>query len=133
MMKGLFAVGALALVFASFGCAEEGEDVLLNARLFNAQTMASEGGGCSMYRLGSKSTSGGSLHGPDFVVSEDQSESAITITVTPAQGSDVLVTRAYDAAFFQSGRLDEFTASSSSGAGMLLRYWGKFHPVGSAD
>jgi hypothetical protein len=133
MMKGLFVVGALALAFASFACAEEGDEVLLNGRLFDAHTMESAGGGCSMYLLGSKALSQGALHGPDFVVAEAQTESAITITVTPAQGSDVLATRAYDAAFFQSGRLDEFTASSASGAGILLRYWGKFHPSSDAD
>jgi hypothetical protein len=133
MMKEFFAVGMLALAFASFGCAEEGDEVLLNGRLFNAQTMESHGGGCSLYRLGSKAKSqlaGGAVDS-DVRWVEEQTETSINVSVT--EGGTIVASRAYDAAFFQSGRLDEFTAPVQSGPGLLLRYWGKYHPASSND
>jgi hypothetical protein len=125
MNNRIFAVAALML--ASLGC-DGGEEVALNGRLFDAQTMQSQGGGCSIYMLGSKAWSGGSAHLTEFVVAEDQTETAINVTVT--RGSDVVVTRQYDAAFFQAGTLDQFVAPSTSGNDLLLRYWGKYHPGG---
>lgn len=126
MKMGLFAVAALAL--GAFGCVEDGDQVALNGRLFDAQSMASQGGGCSLYLLGSKSTAGGAMMVMGLDVSEKQTESAIVVTV--ARGTDRVATRSYGAPFFQAGNVDEFEVASPSGGSLLLRYWGRFHPGG---
>jgi hypothetical protein len=126
MKNGALAVMALAVV--SLGCVEEGDQVALNGRLFDARSMTSEGGGCSLFLLGSKSVAVTTGNALEFLVSERQTESTIDVTVT--RGTDVVVARHYDAAFFQGGTVDEFTAPAVSGSDLLLRYWGTFHPGG---
>ena len=128
MTNRLFALAALAIV--SFGCGEPGDQVALNSRLFDAQSMASRGASCTVYMLGGRgnaSTAGGTM---EFLVSEQQTETAIDVTVT--RGDEVVVARHYDAAFFHAGTVDEFTAPGTTGNGLLLRYWGQFHPGADA-
>ena len=127
MKTGLFAVAALAL--GSFGCTEPGEQVALNGRLFDAQSMESHGGGCSVYLLGSGATAKGGTSVMGLDVSEKQTESAIVVTV--ARGTETAATRSYGLPFFQAGNVDEFVVASSTGGGLLLRYWGRFHPGGT--
>jgi hypothetical protein len=126
MKMGTFAVAALAL--GSFGCMEDGDQVALNGRLFDAQSMESQGGGCSLYMLGGRATAGGGTMAMGLDVSEKQTESAIVITV--ARGTETVATRSYGAPFFQVGNVDELVVASPSGGNLLLRYWGRFHPGG---
>jgi len=126
MKMGMFAVAALAL--GSFGCMEDGDQVALNGRLFDAQSMESQGGGCSLFMLGSGATAGGGTRVMGLDVSEQQAESAIVVTV--ARGTEILAARSYGMPFFQAGNVDEFMVASPSGGNLLLRYWGRFHPGG---
>jgi hypothetical protein len=48
------------------------------------------------------------------------------------EGDRVVIERQYHASFFQAGAVDEFVAQSHSGGDLLLRYWGTFHPDGTA-
>jgi hypothetical protein len=110
---------------------QAGTPVTLNERLFELPSMKSLGGGCTMYRLGDGSrggTAAGSAGGLPLVVEQRSSDDSVIVDVR-ANGS-VVVERAYDLAFFQSGRLDELQASAG-GETMLLRYWGGFDSKGT--
>jgi hypothetical protein len=123
----------IALILVSttlLGSCDSGTPVVLNERLFELPSMKFDGAGCTMYRLGassilggggSSSSSGGSAAGLPLVVEQRSDNDRVIVDVT-ANGS-VVVEKVFDLAFFESGKLDEFTASAP-GQTMLLRYWG---------
>ena len=82
----MLAVAALAL--GSFGCGDT-EEVALNARLFDAQSMDSAGGGCTLYALGSGQqveSSLGNVDGSGLVVRERLIDDEVVID-KPGKGS----------------------------------------------
>jgi hypothetical protein len=124
----MLAVAALA--FGSLGCGET-EEVALNARLFDAQSMESAGGGCTLYVLGSGEkieSAFGNVDGSGLVVRERLIDDEVVIDV--GRGTAILVTKRYGVPFFASGRVDEFTVMGDLTSGVLFRYWGKLHPNG---
>ena len=122
------AIAALAL--GSFGCRDT-EEVALNARLFDAQSMASAGAGCSLYLLGSgervESTSG-NVDGSGLLVRERLVDEEVVVEVN--LGATVLVTKRYGLSFFSAGTVDQFTVMADATSGVIFRYWGKLHPNG---
>ena len=74
--------------------------------------------------LGGRNSNGsgsGSAAGLPLAVQQHADNDRVIVDVTDS--GRVVVERVYDLAFFQSGKIDEFTASAS-GQMMLLRYWG---------
>jgi hypothetical protein len=128
-MTKLF-LGVPVLAVVSLACAQ-GEPVALNERLFALQSMESLGGGCSLFNLGSGEKSGGTFVGPEFTVSERVEDAEVLIDVK--RGTELLANRRYGESFFRSGALDEFVVPSTMGNDLRLRYWGVFHPNGTAD
>jgi hypothetical protein len=43
-----------------------------------------------------------------------------------------VVQRHYGESFFRAGTVDQFVAPSTAGTDLMLRYWGTFHPGGTA-
>src|SRR5262245_15506499 len=101
-MKAVMLASA-ALALTALGC-REGEEVALNARLFDLPSMESAGGGCGVYMLGSGErieTVAGKADGSGFLVRERMIEDEIIIDVE--RGNAVLVTKRYGLPFFTSG------------------------------
>jgi hypothetical protein len=124
------ALAAAALALTALGC-RDGEEVALNARLFDAQSMASAGGGCTIYLLGSGERVEsvlGHAYGTGLTVRERLVEDEIVIDVE--HGPSVLATKRYGLSFFSAGAVDEFTVMPDATTGMFFRYWGKLHPGG---
>src|SRR5690349_4027764 len=111
-MRRLWLVPVVLVGFASCG----GREVALNERILAADTLELKGGGCSLYRLGSGETAGSTSGGVSEVLVVKQEMSGDAVTVSVDEGARTIVRRRYDEAFFEAGRLDEFTATSSSGA-----------------
>ena len=118
-------------------CDPAGTPVVLNERLFELPSMTSAGSGCTTYDLRapslfgggvSGSSGGGSAAGLPLVVEQRSDNDRVIVDVTDA--GSVVVERVYDLTFFQSGKVDEFTASVT-GEMMLLRYWGGFDANGN--
>ena len=123
-------LAATALALASLGCRDT-EEVALNARLFDAPSMESHGGGCSIYLLGSGERiegAVGSANGGGLTVRERLVDDEIIVDVE--RGAAVLLTKRYDLPFFAAGTVDEFTVMADATSGLFLRYWGKLHPNG---
>jgi hypothetical protein len=122
-------VSAMMLALASCG----GEDVALNERLFATGSMEQQGGGCYLLALGDGSrfssewgSAAGGLSVKLHTVGDD-------VAVSVHEGDRLLTQHQYGESFFRSGAVDEFIALPSSGGdGLLLRYWGKVHPGGTA-
>jgi len=118
-------------------CDSAGTEVALNERLFDLPSMASAGIGCTMYDLrppslfgsGSSSSSGGGGTAAHSLTVEQRSDKDRVI-VDVSDGGRPVLERVYGLPFFQSGKVDEFTASGSGGM-MLLRYWGAIAANGS--
>ena len=107
--------------------------VALNNRLFQSPSMTSSGSGCATYQLkpgGAKVTAGGgSASGRSLAVSETAVDYTVVVAVTE-KGQQV-AERVYDEAFFESGKRDEFTVTStSSDEAILVRYWATFDADG---
>jgi hypothetical protein len=118
-------------------CDPAGTRVALNERLFELPLMTSAGSGCTMYDLrqaslfgggGSSSSGGGSAAAPSLTVEQRSDNDRVIVDVT--DGGRPVLERVYGLPFFQSGKVDEFTASGSGGM-MLLRYWGAVDANGS--
>ena len=127
----MWAVAALAL--GSFGCRDT-DEVALNARLFDAQSMESAGGGCTLYVLGSGERVESTLGNVDrsgLVVRERLVDDEVVIDVE--RGTTALATKRYGVSFFASGRVDEFTVMADLTSGVFFRYWGTLHPNGPDD
>jgi hypothetical protein len=124
------ALAVAALAFTALGC-QEGEEVALNARLFDAQSMEFAGAGCTVYRLGSGERiegAFGNADGSGLTVRERLIEDEVVIDVE--HGSSVVVTKRYGLPFFSAGTVDEFTVMPDGTPGLFFRYWGTLHPGG---
>jgi hypothetical protein len=129
MMQMTWIILAIALGLASCG----GEQVALNERLFASDTMEPEGGGCSLYELGSGDHVSSREGKIDGALAVNQRLDADTVVVSVDDAGQTIIEKRYDESFFKAGTIDQFTATpSGGGTGLLLRYWGKFHPGGSA-
>jgi hypothetical protein len=108
-----------------------GQGVVLNERVFDAKTMELKASGCTRFELGG-SSSGSSGGGVGAALVIQQRDVGDRVVVTVEEAGKILVQREYDHAFFEAQRLDEFTATSASGAeSLLLRYWGALDEKGS--
>jgi hypothetical protein len=87
--------------------------------------MELKGGGCTQYKLGSgdhAASSGGGV-GAALIVRQTYENDHIAVSVD--DNGTPIVQRSYDRSFFEKTRVDEFTATSSTGAeSLFLRYWG---------
>ena len=105
--------------------------VALNHRLFESPSMTPAGSGCATYQLkpgGPRiTTGGGSASGLPLAVSETAVDYTVVVAVTD-KGQPV-IEKIYDEAFFESGKRDDFTVTSSEQT-MLLRYWATFDADG---
>jgi outer membrane lipoprotein SlyB len=118
------------LALTSLGC-REGDEVALNARQFDLQSMEFVGAGCTVYRLGSGEnieTAAGNVDGTGLTVRERLIEDEVVIDVE--HGSAVVVTKRYGLSFFSAGAVDEFTVARDATTGLFFRYWGTLHPGG---
>jgi hypothetical protein len=52
------------------------------------------------------------------------------LVVRVSEGSTLLLERIYDEEFLRSGRVDEFTVTSSTGQSRLYRYWASYDEDG---
>ena len=121
-----------AVTLTTLGCRET-EEVALNARLFDAQSMHSAGGGCTVYLLGSGErveSVAGNADGSGLTVRERLVDEEIVVDVE--RGSVVLLTKRYALPFFSAGDVDEFTVMPDASTGLFFRYWGRLHPNGPA-
>lgn len=124
------AVTALLGVFSCGG----GEQVALNERIFVAETMRPAGAGCSLFKLGTNGAEGTVSGEAGGLLGVKQYLDGNEVVVSVNEGDRTIVERRYGQSFFEAGTLDEFAATpSSGGSGLLLRYWGKFHPDGTAS
>ena len=126
-------LGAAAL--AVFSCGGD-PPVALNERIFSAESMKAEGGGCTLYNLGGSDavhTESGIAGSAVVVKQQLNANNTNEVVVSVVDGDQTLVEKHYDEAFFIAGTLDEFTATPNSvNSVLLLRYWGKFQPNGIA-
>jgi len=124
--------GALTAILGVISCTGS-ERVALNERVFAAETTQLDGGGCTIYDLGggsTASTESGTVAGP-LVVNQHADGDQVVVSVSEDNGT--VVEKHYAESFFRAGTVDEFTVTPSSGGGaLLLRYWGKLHPSGTA-
>jgi hypothetical protein len=120
MRLNIFAIGALMVV--SLGCSN-GELVTFNQRLFAADSMESQGGGCSTFEIGgTDGQAGGGGTALDLFVSMKETDDALIVEVL--RGPVVISSKTYGVPFFRAGTVDEYIAASSSGSRLLLRHWG---------
>ena len=124
------ATASILLAATLAGSCDSGTPVVLNERLFELPSMKSDGSACMMYDLkapslfgggGSSASGGGSASGLPLAVEQRSDNDRVIVDVTDS--GRVIIERVYDLAFFQSGKVDQFTASAT-GQMMLLRYWG---------
>jgi hypothetical protein len=106
--------------------------VALNHRLFASPSMTPLGSGCVTYQLrpggpSSSSGAGSVASGLPFVVSETAVDYTVVVEVT--ENDQEVVEKVYDEPFFDSGKRDDFTVTSSEQT-MLLRYWATFDANG---
>ena len=121
MRERSFAIGALMVI--SLAC-DGPQLVAFNERLFLTDTMASQGGGCSVYELRGRSRAeslAGGIDG-DLIVSQRQTDEEVIVQVL--RGPVVVSSKTYGEAFFGARAVDEYVASSASGSSVLLRHWG---------
>lgn len=112
-------VGSLCLA-ASCG----GPTVVLNERLFELPSMKSAGAGCMRFELGGGASTGGGAGFPSLGLLVEHRLAGDRVVVTVSESGRTLDERAYGEAFFRSHEIDEFVATSSSSAQLLLRFWG---------
>jgi hypothetical protein len=119
------ALAALAaLGFSTFSCSSPGDLVTVNEAIFLQSTsgLVPRGSGCTRVHLPG---SGGGSRPPtssDFSFTEGPDGDAFRVDVF--SNDDLLASRRYGESMLHSGRLDEFTVTTHSGANYLLRYWG---------
>jgi hypothetical protein len=128
----------LALAAPLLGsCDPAGTAVVLNQRLFSLPSMKPSGSGCTTYDLkapslfgggSSSGVGGGSAAAPSLTVEQRSDNDRVIVDVM--DGARPVLERVYGLPFFQSGKVDEFTAAGSSET-MLLRYWGAVDVNGS--
>jgi hypothetical protein len=127
-ITGLVLLGVAACAGSS-GC-ESGPYVVLNERFLELPSLTVSRTDCFEFNLGpsggSSSAGGAPAGGGGLAVSESSINGTVLIDVS--DGVQVVVHRTYDEAFFKSGKVDQFTATSTSGASMMLRFWGAFDP-----
>src|SRR4029077_5070158 len=106
--------------------------VALNMRTFVLPSMTPGGGGCTTLQLKPGAPPGsvgrGRAIGLPITVSQTSVNETVVVDVT--DGGQTVVEKVYDAAFFQSGKRDDFTLTSS-GQMILLRFWGTADPGGN--
>jgi hypothetical protein len=129
---------ALVLLVAPFlgSCDQAGKPVVLNQRLFELPSKAATSSACYGFHLktgplgtpGGSASGGGGPSGSPLVVGAKLAGDTVVVDVT--DNGRIVIQRTYDEAFFESGRVDEFTATGSSGPSVLLRFWGTFDPNG---
>jgi len=106
--------------------------VALNMRAFALPSMTQGGSSCTTYQLkpgGPEASSGGGpAIGLPITVSQKSVNETIVVDVTDS--SQTVIEKIYDAAFFQSGKRDDFSMTSS-GQMILLRFWGTVDPGGN--
>jgi hypothetical protein len=128
MKQLVLALSVATSVLVGLGCT--GDQVALNERLFAASTLAVEGSGCTLYMLGSGDQESTATSAIGLTVTQTLADATVLVEVR--DGDTSVATRRYDGAFFQDGVVDMFTVPSSAGDSLLLRYWGRFHPGGTA-
>jgi hypothetical protein len=128
-------LAAAALVIAghlSASCSMRQDRITINevAYLHDGQILAFRGGGCTYVLL--PGSGGADDRGPrvgDFNVSEGPDGDTYLVRVFSDQ--ELLISRRYDEAMLASGRIDEFSVTTHSGAVYTLRYWGGPCAVGA--
>jgi hypothetical protein len=118
---------------AVLGCGS-GPHVVLNQRALVPPSTAPTDIACFGFDLGRTSGDGKpSFEGADqtssLIVRQATGQQAVVISVT--EGFNIVAQRTYGEAFFHSGKLDQFTASSTTGESLELRYWGQDDSMGS--
>jgi hypothetical protein len=106
--------------------------VALNMRSFVLPAMTAGGSSCTTYHLKQGapqgSVGGGPAIGLPITVSQKSVNETVVVDVTDS--GQTVIEKVYDAAFFQSGKRDDFTLTSS-GQMLLLRFWGTADPNGN--
>jgi hypothetical protein len=99
---------------------------VLNERLLELPSMTVSTSNCVGVNFGamarSPSIGGAPPDSSGLIVNESIGAKAMLVEVT--DGDRIVVQRTYDEPFFRSGSVDQFTATSTSGASMMLRFWG---------
>jgi hypothetical protein len=113
--------------FATAGC-DPGPHVVLNQRGFELPSTTPTDIACFAFDLGRTSGDGkpsfeGANQTSSLIVRQATGPQEVVVSVT--EGLNIVVQRTYDESFFHSGKLDEFTASSTTGQSLELRYWGQ--------
>jgi hypothetical protein len=105
--------------------------VAMNQRTFVSPATTPPGSACNTYvlRAGNPNASsgGGPANGLSLEVSQTVVDYSIVVDVT--DNGRELTQKIYDAAFFEAGKRDDFSVTSS-GASVLLRFWGTADPGG---
>jgi hypothetical protein len=127
-------VVVMALVAVGMMGCDSGPHVVLNQRAFVVPSTDAEDIACFEFDLGRTSGDGKpSFEGADqttaLIVRQATGDHDVVISVT--EGFDIVAQRTYDASFFHAGKLDEFTATSTTGESLQLRYWGQDDSAGS--
>jgi hypothetical protein len=131
MKTTLFALVISAIV-AGVAC-DPGPHVVLNERTFSLPSMASLSTSCMSFDLGRLSGDGmpsfeGADQTPALVLRNATGSEEVVIFVT--ERSNIVAKRVYDASFFNAGKVDEFTATATTGEAMLVRTWGSDDSAG---
>ena len=118
-------------VAGALGC-NTGPEFAVNERTFELPSMKPGPGGCMGIRLGRGPTetaaTGASGAGSTLVTQASWGGEALVVRVS--EGSTLLLERSYDEEFLRSGRVDEFTVTSSTGQSRLYRYWASYDENG---
>jgi len=123
--------GSLASLVLLASCSS-GTGVALNERLFDKDSLISEGAGCDIYALGSNNVSGTSTTALGLTVMQ-HSDGGMHVTVdVSGVGGTAIADKTYDLGFFQSGAVDEFIVPTASDRTLLLKYWGSLDSTGTA-
>jgi hypothetical protein len=132
MMKSMHLLLVALMVTLLVSC--DGEQVALNERVLSESTGALLSSGCYLFELGGgdqTSSTGGSVSGSSLTTNVSLDGSTVVVLVK--DGRQVLVQRQYGTTFFDSGKVDQFTVTPTSGGdAALMRYWGKANPGGTA-
>jgi hypothetical protein len=116
------ALACSVIVLAS--CSSEDKYVFNEAEFVHqGQALMLVGGGCSNITLPGTSNGNDRLsHIGDFNFTEGDEGDAYVVKVYT--DSDLLVERSYSEATLASGKMDEFSVTTHSGAVYTLRFWG---------
>jgi hypothetical protein len=127
------AVAALVIAgHLSVSCSMRQDRVTVNevAYLHDGQNLAFRGGGCAYVLLpGSGGLDDRGPRAGDFNFTEGPDGDTYLVRVFSDQ--ELLTWRRYDEAMLASGKIDEFSVTTHSGAVYTLRYWGGPCAVGA--